>query len=188
MQTNDVFQQLIEQTRKIINQAEKLQQNDLKYLTWKENPESWSILECLEHLNRYGDFYLPEIEHAIQKSNSKPSLEFKPGLLGGYFAKSMLPKEKLNKMKTFKDKNPIHSTLNKTVIQTFLDQQFKLLDLFSKAHNVNLNQVKIKTSISALLRLKLGDTFRFIVNHNIRHMRQIERVQQAVSQDTKTFI
>ena len=31
-------------------------------LNFKENPERWSILECIEHLNMYGDFYLPEIE------------------------------------------------------------------------------------------------------------------------------
>jgi hypothetical protein len=38
----------------------------------------------------------------------------------------MLPKEKLNKMKTFKDKNPLNAVLDKTVINKFIDQQIKL--------------------------------------------------------------
>ena len=106
MQSEKLIQTLLEQTRQIINQTEKLKSYDLNTLTWKENEISWSILECLEHLNLYGDFYLPQIESKIENSTTKNDLEFKSGILGNYFAKSMLPKEKLNKMKTFKDKNP----------------------------------------------------------------------------------
>ena len=100
MQSENLIQTLLEQTRLIINQVEKLKTCDLQTLTWKENATSWSILECLEHLNLYGDFYLPEIESKIQKSTTQADLEFKSGLLGNYFAKSMLPKDNLNKMKT----------------------------------------------------------------------------------------
>ena len=35
-------------------------------LHWKAQPQRWSFLECLEHLNRYGDFYLPELERVVQ--------------------------------------------------------------------------------------------------------------------------
>ncbi|MGA4923361.1 hypothetical protein, partial [Bacillus subtilis] len=78
--------------------------------------------ECLEHLNLYAKFYLPEIENAIQKTKSKRQEEFKSGFWGNYFAKSMLPKEKLNKMKTAKDKNPLNSKLDKNVIENFIAQ------------------------------------------------------------------
>jgi len=77
----------------------------------------------------------------------------------------MLPKEKLNKMKTFKDKNPLNVKLNKSVIEKFLDQQFKFLVLLDRSRNVSLNKVKIQTSISSLITPKLGDTFQFVINH-----------------------
>ena len=178
MQTEDLTQTLIEQTRQIINQAEKLKGHDLSDLTRRENPVSWNILECLEHLNLYGKFYLPEIEEKIKNSNTTKEVEFKSGLLGNYFAKSMLPKEKLNKMKTFKDKNPLNSNFTKDVIDEFLNQQIKLLDLLNKSRHVSLNKVKISISISRLIKLKLGDTFRFYINHMIRHMKQIERIEK----------
>jgi hypothetical protein len=165
MQSEKLIQTLLEQTRQIINQAEKLKSYDLNTLTWKENELSWSILECLEHLNLYGDFYLPQIESKIENSTTKNDLEFKSGILGNYFAKSMLPKEKANKMKTFKDKNPLNSNLDKTVIDKFINQQIKLLDLLNQSRNVSLNKVKIQTSISSLIKLKLGDTFQFFINH-----------------------
>ena len=92
----------------------------------------------------------------------------------------MLPKEKLNKMKTFKDKNPLNSNLNKTVIDRFITQQIKLLDLLNQSRNVSLNKVKIQTSISSLIKLNLGDTFQFLINHIIRHLKQIDRIQQTM--------
>lgn len=181
MQSEKLIQSLIEQTRQIINQAEKLKNYDLHTLTWKENETSWSMLECLEHLNLYGDFYLPQIESKIKNSATKNDLEFKTGLLGNYFANSMLPKEKLNKMNTFKDKNPLNANLEKVVIDRFLNQQIKLLELLNQSRKVSLNKVKIQTSISKLIRIKLGDTFRFIINHNIRHFVQIDRIEKKIS-------
>ena len=179
MQSEKFIGALLEQTKQILKEAEKLRSCDLNGLTWKEDENSWNILECLEHLNRYGNFYLPEIEKKIKNTNSRSEIDFKSGLLGGYFAKSMLPKEKLNKMKTFKDKNPLNENLDKTVIDQFINQQFKLLDLLKQSQNVSLNKVKIKISVSRLITLKLGDTFEFFINHIIRHFKQIEKIQLA---------
>jgi hypothetical protein len=180
MQSEKLIQTLLEQTRQIINQAEKLKSCDLNALTWKENEISWNVLECLEHLNLYGDFYLPQIESKIRNATTKTDIEFKSGILGNYFAKSMLPKEKLNKLKTFKGKNPLNANLDKTVIDKFINQQINLLDLLIQSRNVSLNKVKIQTSISSLIKLKLGDTFQFFINHIIRHLNQIERIQSAM--------
>lgn len=180
MQSEKLLQTLLEQTRQILNQAEKLKSYDLHILTWKENKISWSILECLEHLNLYGDFYLPQIENKIKNLTTKTDLEFNSGILGNYFAKSMFPKKKLNKMKTFKDKNPLNANLDKTVIDKFINQQSKLLDLLDQSRNVSLNKVKIEISISSLIKLKLGDTFQFFINHIIRHLNQIDRIQTAM--------
>lgn len=177
MQSENLIQTLVEQSRQLINQAEKLKSQDADYLSWRAEANSWSILECLEHLNLYGDYYLPAIEKSIQQSKTKPDPVFKSGVLGSYFAKSMLPKEKLNKMNTFKDKNPLNQQLDKTVIDRFIQQQLKFIELLNRSRKVSLNKVKISTSISTLIKIKLGDTFQFIMNHNLRHFAQMERIQ-----------
>ncbi len=180
MQSEKLIQNAIEQTRQFINQGERLKNNNLLFLTHKEDPGSWSILECLEHLNLYGDYYLPEIEHTIKNSDTKNEAEFKSSWLGNYFAKSMLPKEHMKKMKTFKDKNPLNTQFDKRVIDRFINQQIKMIDLLTKSEKVSLNKLKIKISITKLIKLKLGDTFQFIINHNIRHMKQIERIEAGM--------
>ncbi len=186
MQSEQLLSVLIEQTRQVMNQVERLKNYDLNSLTWRANETSWSILECIEHLNLYGEHYLPEIERKIKRATFKNEAIFKSGLLGGYFAKSMLPKGKLNTMKTFKDKNPLHTKLDKGVLDTFLNQQIKLLDLLHQSRNVSLNKTKIPTSISSMLRLKLGDTYQFYINHIIRHLNQIDRIKTQITNAQQT--
>lgn len=176
MQSSQLLSQLTQQTETLIAEAEKLKKNDLHTLNWKKDVASWSMLECLEHLNRYGEFYLGQIEKKIAHSGTQVEPIFKSGFLGSYFAKSMLPKEKLKKMKTFKDKNPLNANLEKTVLDTFIAQQQKLKHLIKKSEKVSLNKVRIPTTLSKMIKINLGDTFQFVINHELRHFKQIERV------------
>src|SRR5688500_17185311 len=123
MQSTQLLQSLTGQTRTIIERAEQLKALDLATLTWKQDSSTWNILECLEHLNLYGDYYLPVIENQISQAKVPAEATFTPGLLGNYFAKAMLPGKKMTKMKTFKDKNPLDAALGKDVINRFLQQQ-----------------------------------------------------------------
>ncbi len=79
-------------------------------------------------------------------------------------------------MKTLKAMNPIHSQLNKEVVEEFIRQQKQLLELLEKAGNVDLQKIKTGISISKLIRLKLGDTFRFVIYHNERHVVQAQKI------------
>jgi DinB family protein len=172
----DLIDELIQNTESIIKQIEEFQQVGEEMLNWKSTPQRWSVLECLEHLNRYGDFYLPEIKKRIDKAEKTDATEiFKSGLLGNYFAESMLPKEKLNKMSTFKSMNPAGSKLDMKVITKFIDQQYQMLDLLNKARTINLQKVKTSISISKWIKLRLGDTFRVVIFHNQRHMLQAKK-------------
>jgi len=181
IKTKDLIEELVEKTKNHLNELNKLKSLSIENLNYRPGPDKWSILECVEHLNRYGRFYLPEIESRIEQSKSLAEDEFKSGFLGNYFANSMLPKVKLNTMKTFKEMNPIGSDLDESSIQTLIDQQHKTLDLLSKAGSVSMNKTKTSISISKWIKLKLGDTFRVVVYHNYRHMVQIKNITKELS-------
>ena len=171
---------LISMTEKIIAQAKSYESLELQELNWKQGPDRWSILECLEHLSLYGDFYLVEIEQRIMNSETTPYSYFNSGLMGNYFANSMLPKNgKIRKMKTFKDKDPANSNLPLTTLDRFLKQQQRMIELLELARKVDLN--KVKTSITIpVIKLKLGDTFRFVIYHNQRHLLQAANVRDEL--------
>ncbi|MBK1896003.1 DinB family protein [Chryseobacterium paridis] len=163
-------------TQNNIQYVETLLQKTDRELNHRVSENSWSILECIEHLNLYGHFYIPEISKRIQASTSSPKSTFSPGILGNYFAKMMLPKEKPNPMKTLKTMNPIHSKLDKEVLNEFIKQQQQLLILLDQSKNINLEKIKTSISISKLIKLKLGDTLRFVIYHHIRHIGQAKRI------------
>lgn len=156
--------------------------NDFKNLSsdqlnFKENKDAWSILECIEHLNLYGNFYLPEIETRIlsQKPNSHTEI-FKSGLIGNYFANLMIANNgKIKKMKSPKDKNPANSVLTISTIERFLKQMNRLSSLLQQSAKINLTTTKTSISISKQIKLRLGDTFRFLIYHIERHILQAKR-------------
>lgn len=178
--SNLLLDNMIHQLQEYIRQAAALKTLPSDALNWRASAKSWSALECLEHLSLYADFYVPEIEKSITNSRYKtPAAVFTGGWLGNYFAKSMLPKDKLNKMKTFKDKDPIGSSLNYHTIDRFINLHEQLLYLLQAAKTININKTKTGISITGLLRLRLGDTFRFVVNHVNRHMVQLQKTLAA---------
>lgn len=178
MQTDSkqLINDLLLLTDNLTARVQQLKALDISKLNYKQNSGKWSVLECIEHLNLYGDYYLPEIEQRIlaQRPGSNTPV-FKSGLLGNYFANLMRAEAVPGKMKSPKDKNPANSALTITTIDRFLKQQERLKALLMQAKQVNLTKTKTSISISNLVKLRLGDTFRFLIYHIERHVKQAER-------------
>lgn len=153
-----------------------LRRNTFEELSWSKDDDSWSVLQCIEHLNLYGNFYLPEIKKSILKSRYSQETDFNSGFLGKHFAKSMLPGKNMKRVKTFKGKNPSKEGLTKDVIQEFIIQQQKMLRLLELAKKVSLNRTKVPISIAKWLKLKLGDVLRVVIYHNKRHLVQVSNI------------
>ncbi|WP_420571037.1 DinB family protein [Kordia sp.] len=173
--SQQLLQNLLELTRENLNAAESFKNQPIENLNWKQDAKSWSALECIEHLNRYGDFYIPELTTKISTSKHKSAEVFKSNWLGKYFSKTVSYSENLNKMKTFKSMNPLNSKLSIETLEKFINQQHQIIELLDKAKLVNLDKTKTAISISKLIKLKLGDSFRVVIYHNERHIKQAEK-------------
>lgn len=176
-----LLEQLSTQTREHMAFVESLKTLPLDDLNKRPHKGSWNTLECIAHLNLYGNFYLPEISKRMAASQSKTASYFNSGLLGNYFAKSILPKDRPNKMKTFQEMDPIYKQLDKNELAIFLEQQEKFLQLLEQAKYKDLGKIRTNISINKWIKIRLGDTFRFLVNHNIRHIVQIKNILSSCS-------
>ena len=59
-------------------------------LTEKLDSNSWSIAQCLQHLNTYGDFYLPLLKQEIETGKAaSPNTVHKSSWLGNFFVSMM---------------------------------------------------------------------------------------------------
>ena len=159
----------------IIRISEQLETHQLEV---NDGVGRWNILQVLEHLNSYYAYYLPLIETKTKNAGNHPQQDFKPGWLGAYFTQMMQPKDGVirNKMKAFRNHVPNEQLSAQKVIEEFLQFQRKLIYLLQLAENKDLNAIRIPISLSPFIKLKLGDTFSFIVAHNNRHRKQIENI------------
>ncbi len=167
---------LMEDVRKIILQVSKLEHVPAFQLQLQPAPGKWSVAQILEHMNFYSTYYLKEIENNIHRKESITGDQpYKPGWFGNYFTKMMSPRdgEVKNKMKTMKAAIPHNEVDGKASLQQFIADQHVLLNLLQIAKSSDINKIRIATSLSKMIKLKLGDTFRFFIAHEQRHMIQI---------------
>jgi hypothetical protein len=141
----------------------------------------WSLLECLEHLNRYSDYYNPVLEKAI--SNNVATNERAEITLTWLGKKSveMISPENTRKQKTLKKMNPQGSLLNVTMVDIFLQNQQQLLTLLQKAKQANLGKKAVPVEFFRLLKMNIGETLLFMVLHEQRHFMQLQRIFAEVS-------
>ncbi|MFT7588499.1 MAG: hypothetical protein ACI959_000709 [Limisphaerales bacterium] len=183
-----LIEELIELTKDNMNEVEFfLTQPDLS-LNYKSKQKAWSALECIAHLNLYSDFYIPEIEGRIKSKvrNTKENHNnghFESNWLGEYFAKALRPLNQTGdsgtKMKTLPSANTLGSAWNKATLEKFIRQQKQMLNLLDQARNIDLVKTKTSISITKLIKLRLGDTFRVVIYHNQRHIQQALRAIKA---------
>jgi hypothetical protein len=190
-----LIQQLQQQTELFLNEAIQ-QWQMMSPAIFKEQPApgAWSAMQCLGHLNAYGDYYLPAIEKAINEARQQhktSSTTFKAGWLGNYFTNLMMPNEDgvpSKKMKAPKNYTTSNEGDSDCTIAKFIDQQEKLLKLMEEAKYVDLNTIRIPISIAKFIKLKLGDVFMFLIAHNLRHVKQAERAIAVAIKDVEIKI
>ena len=156
----------------IIDYAKEIELLPESILNWKERSDKWSILECLEHLNRYSLYYHVELRRAIARTiPSDNKLQTKSTWIGKKFIAMMHP-ENTRKQKTFARMNPIHSALKKDVIERFLRNQEELINIINEVSKIDLNKASIPVEFLKILRMNLGDALQFVVVHEQRHIKQ----------------
>lgn len=176
MLQSEIIEDLELRSAEILNWAESLRKTNPARLNNKPSETGWSALECIDHLNRYSDFYLPVLSKAIEKAHRKTSDNYRPGWLGNKMAMDMLPQNGQLKstMKTFKSKNPVIDGVDPAGLEKFILFQKDIIALLEKAKAKNLSSVRVSTTIP-ILRLKLGDTLRFFIFHQVRHVEQAKK-------------
>lgn len=172
MDSSALLSDLKKRTEFCIKEAKKMLKQKEESLNAKPNPETWSKLQCIQHLNNYSNFYISEINGALAKSTSPSTPLFKPGFLGNIFSKAMMPKEKMTVMSSPANMEPAKSDLSKEVLNTFISDQKEYLEILTAARKKNLNKSRIKVTLSRWVRINLGDALRINVYHNQRHILQ----------------
>jgi len=148
----------------------------------RPSEKKWSARECLAHLNRTLLHYNPHIHASIAKSRTtgqSPNLEYNPGFLGERLTRMMAPRNGVIRMKvrTMGSFQPATDETYDMTLKEFRQLMEELRGLVDEAGTVDLGRTRVKTPF--VLRLKLGDTFPYVLAHNERHLLQAQRALEA---------
>ena len=177
---NAALAQLLAVQREVVRFAESVgsrQQRLPKVSAAKLNARPgagrWSALECLEHLNRYADHYLPRLGAKAVLAKAAPDEAYKPGLLGKPFALALHPARREKKMRSPGNMNPIGSALNaEAVVGAFRQNMQGYLEVLKDLEGKGLRGNRVPVSAFPVVRLHLGDMLHTLVWHNARHVVQ----------------
>lgn len=151
-------------------------------LDWQPNEKSWSISQCLAHLNAYYRYYIPVFRGKISNSRFKDPQEFFSSSPLGIAVSSsvMLGKVKnvKRKLKSTKEYNPLINTSLSldNVIQEYAGHVQEFKAVLKESAVINLRKTKCPLSLRPVVKLNMGDAFIFTAYHNERHIEQMKRI------------
>jgi hypothetical protein len=159
---------------------------ELAELNQQPAPTAWSILECLEHLNRYSRYYNPRLAQALVQLTPAATATAEVGYswLGRKFIGMMAPGNP-KKAKTLQRMNPRGSRLGREVLAEFTQQQEQLLELLAQAQQADLNRKVVPVEFLKLLKMRLGEAFEFVVLHEQRHVQQALRAKASLRAESR---
>jgi hypothetical protein len=180
MNANAFIAELDRATRQLLTTVQtELEPLELAQLNQQPAPNSWSVLECLEHLNRYSRYYNPRFAQALAQPGPTAEVEVRHSWVGRKFIDMIAPSN-TKKAKTFSYMNPSGSQLGREVLTEFCAHQQQLLQLLAQARHADLNRKVIPVEFFRLLKLRLCEAFEIQILHEQRHLQQALRAKAAV--------
>jgi hypothetical protein len=189
--SEDLLKELTQDVQRVKEAAAFFNDADKTKMVYPPDPARWSVVQIIEHLNAYNRHYLPAIEKELSLLvTDDSSAWFTSGYWGEKFTKMMRPTnvyEIKNKMKTAKKMSFPNSLNVEKVMKEFAEGQDKILQLLERAKGRDLAKIHIPISLTKLIKLRLGDTFRFLIAHEQRHLIQARNTWKEVGMTTDKF-
>ena len=151
----------------------------------KPAARSWSAAECVVHLNKTHEPYLPVLEAKAALSSPTGSGPFRYGYFARRFIDGMAPGGRPVPTAGGLKPPPAagdHSDIDvDRAVARFRDDVGRLLAAMDDADGLDLARVKMRSPVMPVVRFSLGAFFELLANHALRHVAQAERAVEATS-------
>jgi hypothetical protein len=146
---------------------------------WRPGRDSWSIAECLDHLNATARVYLPALDEGIADA-------IRQGVYGeGPFKYNWLGRLSVRfsdmrvRFKAPEDMQPASGRSRREILAAFRAYQVQYIDRLRQANGVDLARASVRLPVTSWFRIPLGSGFAVMVAHSRRHLAQAGRVTEA---------
>ncbi|MEL6614634.1 MAG: DinB family protein [Bacteroidota bacterium] len=149
---------------------------------WKPSPRSWSVGECVVHLNTIAKGYLPELERLASADAPRGDAPFRYGWLAGRFIGAVSPGSRaiptggpMKPPKTSGERSEIDQARALSSFDGYTDRYLAVCD---DASGLDLQAIQMRSPFLKLMKLPLGAFIEALGLHAVRHVQQAERVTQ----------
>lgn len=152
-------------------------------LQYSPGPGKWSIAEIYAHLNLCLDQYIRVILSHITLAPDSPSDAYRSGLLGDWVYERAMPRPDgtVLRQKARKDWHADAAAIDvRDELNRFERHCDALDDILRHAASKDLRRIRVPFFMPHFLRLRLGDTLRYLVAHGERHLLQAQRVTAQI--------
>ena len=151
--------------------------------SWREQPNSWSVAECLDHLATANRVYLRAMEPAAKRAHASNRVRLGPavpGLLGGLFVRYLEPP--VNGWLTSRSPRAIRPRTGPGLADAmtmFLESHDQVRRFLRSHAAIDLADVRFPNPFLAGVRFSLATGLHVIAAHERRHLWQARRVRAA---------
>lgn len=148
---------------------------------WRSSPESWSISDCIEHLNTVARLYLPSLDEGIADAIRRGLYAegpFRYNWIGRIFVRLMEPPPPL-RLTTPVAFVPPAPRSRAEIMAAFRAYQVQFVDRLRQANGLDLARARATSPASRWIRLPLGSAFALMTAHERRHLWQARKVMEA---------
>jgi DinB superfamily len=152
---------------------------DDERLNWRPDEQSWSVAQCLDHLNVANRAYLGPTREALARARRKGAVRrgpIRPGVFGRWFVATLEPPPK-RRLPAPKKIVPAARRGKAEVMAEWGRVQAEVKDLLREAAELDLNGTRFVNPFVSLIRFSVGTGFQVIASHERRHLWQAERVK-----------
>ena len=150
---------------------------------WRPGPQSWSIVECLDHLNQTAVGYLPRMEAAIERARRRGVTGSEPyperSFLGSMILRVLKPGagRTVGAPRPFR---PRREALDLEAVAAELRAGLaRFVELAELADGLDLGRVRLATPVAPWPRLTAAEAFEIHRLHIPRHLAQAQAVKTA---------
>jgi hypothetical protein len=141
-------------------------------LLQRPTPESWNALECVAHLNRYAEDYMPPLNRAIHRAKAR---RWAPAAAVRYTARGRRLLRRADGNKTYKSPkryNFLNQPLGAEILKSFIINCEQLLRVLQEARKIDVNRATVRKANAWFGRYTVGNLLEFLVQHSRRHVAQ----------------
>jgi hypothetical protein len=145
---------------------------------WKPAPTSWSVAQCIEHLNVTARLYLPFLDEAIANAIRRGLYgpgPFRYHWIGRLFVFSLEPPPRF-RTKAPGAFQPAANRPRAEIMAGFRAYQVQYIDRLRQANGIDLARARVRSPSPYWLRIPLGSAFALTIAHERRHLWQAKRV------------